>query len=399
MTGRESRGVIRQRPCGVLGCGGEPVVDTTAVEETVAERAYLVLEDGSVFEGEAAGAPVRGHGEVVFNTSMTGYQEILTDPSYAGQIVVMTYPLVGNYAAHVPHVESRRVQVAGFVTRELCDAPSHPLGGQTLREYLATAGVPALTGVDTRALTRRLRTAGVMMGAITADETPQQALARLRDLPRYGDLDLVSTVTTPHPYTWPAQGEERGHIVVLDEGLKFNILRTLNRRGYRTTVLPSTTSAEEVLALKPDGVLLSPGPGDPELLDGIVENTRRLIGRTAIMGICLGHQVLGRAFGARTFKLKFGHRGGNHPVKDLLTGEVHITAQNHGYAVDPDGLRGGAEVSHINLNDYTCEGLTHRSLPIVSIQYHSEASPGPLDNMYLFDRFLAMIAAEKGRPA
>jgi carbamoyl-phosphate synthase small subunit len=367
------------------------------VEATVAERAYLVLEDGAVFDGEAAGAPVRGHGEVVFNTSMTGYQEILTDPSYAGQIVVMTYPLIGNYAAHAPHVESRRVQVAGFVTRELCDVPSHPLGGLTLREYLAQAGVPAITGVDTRALTRRLRTAGVMMGTITTDETPHQALARLRDLPRYGDLDLVSTVATPQPYSWPAQSEERGHIVVLDEGLKFNILRALNQRGYRTTVLPAATPAEEVLALKPDGVLLSPGPGDPELLDHIVENTKRLIGRTALMGICLGHQVLGRAFGARTFKLKFGHRGGNHPVKDLLTGEVHITAQNHGYAVDPDGLRGGAEVSHINLNDYTCEGLTHRSLPIVSIQYHSEASPGPLDNMYLFDRFLALIAAERGR--
>jgi carbamoyl-phosphate synthase small subunit len=363
----------------------------------LAERAILVLEDGTVFEGQPAGALVRAHGEVVFNTSMMGYQEILTDPSYAGQIVVMTYPLIGNYGAFETEVESRQIQVAGFVMREACETPSHPRGGMTLREYLAARGVPAIAGIDTRALTRRLRTSGVMMGTMTLDETPEQALARLRDLPRYDDIDFVRTVTAPAPYVWQPVGEPKGHIVVLDEGLKYNILRCLNERGYRTTSVPCVTSAEEILALKPDGVLFSPGPGDPELLDYLVGTAKGIVGKVPVMGICLGHQVLGRTFGARTFKLKFGHRGGNHPVKDLLTGEVHITSQNHGYAVDPDGLSGGAELSHLNLNDMTCEGLTHRSLPIVSIQYHSEASPGPRDNMYLFDRFLAMIAAEKGR--
>lgn len=363
------------------------------------QAAYLVLEDGSVFEGEALGAPVRGHGEVVFNTSMTGYQEILTDPSYAGQIVCMTFPLIGNYATRAEEVESRVARVSGFVVREACDIPSHPLGGQTLDEYLKQQGVPAIAGVDTRAITRKLRTAGVMMGTISVDEEPERALARLRDLPRYDNIDLVSVVTTDRRYDWQAREEPRGHIVVLDEGLKYNILRSLNQRGYRTTVVPSLTSAEDILALQPDGILLSPGPGDPQLLDQIVENAKRLVGKAPLMGICLGHQVLGRAFGADTFKLKFGHRGGNHPVKDLLTGEVHITAQNHGFALDPDGLSGGAEVSHLNLNDYTCEGLTHRSEPVLTIQYHSEASPGPLDNMYLFDRFLTMIAAAKGGTA
>ena len=376
----------------------------------MARTGYLVLEDGTVFAGDAFGAPVSASGEVVFNTSMCGYQEILTDPSYAGQIVTMTFPLIGNYGTDPIDVESRRVQVNGFIVREVCDEPSHPRGGSTLQHYLESNGIPALAGIDTRALTRPIRTAGVMMGLIAVDEPVEGALARLRDLPRYDDIDFSTRVTTDLAYVWDTRigapvpyreapaptGDEQGQIVVLDTGLKYNILRTLSGKGYRCTVLPCTAGAEDVLALRPDGILLSPGPGDPQFLDALVENVKGLLGETPLMGICLGHQVLGRAFGARTYKLKFGHRGGNHPVKDLLTGEVHITAQNHGYAVDPDGLSGGAELSHLNLNDNTCEGLTHRSLPIVSIQYHSEASPGPLDNMYLFDRFLGLVADGQG---
>lgn len=360
------------------------------------ERAFLVLEDGTIYEGESAGAPMSGHGEVVFNTSMTGYQEILTDPSYAGQLVVMTYPLIGNYGAREAEVESRRVQAAGMIMREEADEPSHPLGGVSLRAYLTVRGIPAIAGIDTRALTRRIRRAGVMTGMIAVGEPAERALERVHELPRYDDIDFVARVSTPAPYEWTRPADPLGEILVLDEGLKYNILRTLSGKGYRVTALPCDTPAEEILARRPDGVLLSPGPGDPQLLDRLVDTTKGIVGHVPVMGICLGHQVLGRAFGADTYKLKFGHRGGNHPVKDLLTGEVHITAQNHGYALDPEGLSGGAEVSHLNLNDYTCEGLTHRSLPVLSIQYHSEASPGPLDNMYLFDRFLAMIAAQKG---
>jgi carbamoyl-phosphate synthase small subunit len=360
----------------------------------VTERARLVLADGTVFEGELAGAPVRGSGEIVFNTSMTGYQEILTDPSYAGQIVVMTFPLIGNYGTTTADIESRRVQAAGFVMRETCDEPSHWLGGATLREYLKKQSVPAITGIDTRALTRRIRSGGVVQGTITTDEPAAAALERLRAQPEYGEIDFVHQVTTDDSYSWGPE-QPRGHIVVVDMGVKYNIMRTLNRKGYRTTAVSCDTNAEEILALAPDGVLFSPGPGDPALLDHLVRTATALLGKQPVMGICLGHQVLARAFGGETFKLKFGHHGGNHPVKDLLTGEVHITSQNHGYAVDADSLKQGVTVSHLNLNDHTCEGLHHPSLPIVSIQYHSEAAPGPRDNMYLFDRWLAMVQSEK----
>ena len=365
----------------------------------VTNLAFLVLEDGSVYRGQAFGAGEKSaHGEVVFNTSMTGYQEMLTDPSYAGQIVVPTYPLIGNYGINEHDFESGKVQVSGFVVREHCLEPSHADSTMTLHEFLASQGVPAISDVDTRAITRRLRTKGVMMGVIAVDESPESALARLRDLPRYGDVDYVRQVSTASAYPWdqpPAGAAVPGSsrkILVSDWGLKYNILRILRSRGCEVTAFPATATAAELLERRPDGVVLSPGPGDPELLDYAVETARGLIGRVPVMGICLGCQVLGLAFGGRTFKLKFGHRGGNHPVRELSSGLVHITAQNHGYAVDADSLPADVEVTHVSLNDGTVEGLRHRSLPVMSIQYHSEASPGPRDNEYLFDRFLGMVA-------
>jgi carbamoyl-phosphate synthase small subunit len=358
-------------------------------------KAHIVLEDGSVFAGRAFGAPAEAHGEVVFTTAMTGYQEALTDPSFAGQILVMTYPLQGNYGVNDFDTESRRVQVRGFVVREDCPLPSHWRSTGTLHDYLAANGIAGVAGVDTRALTRRLRSAGVMMGAITSAE-PERALARLRDLPRYDGTDFVREVSAPKPFEWPAPEKPARHIVVVDLGVKHNIMRILTGLGCRVTAVPCKTSPQDILALKPDGVLLSPGPGDPALLDYAARTASGLIGRVPIFGICLGHQVLARVWGASTFKLKFGHRGANHPVRETATGRVTITAQNHGYAVDPDGLPSNVEVSRVHLNDGTCEGLRHRELPAFTIQYHSEASPGPQDNRYLFDRFLELVEEHQG---
>lgn len=361
---------------------------------------HLALEDGSVFTGESFGAQRDAWGEVVFNTTMTGYQEALTDPSYAGQMVALTYPLVGNYGINRADFESRRIQAAALIVRQHCDLPSHASSDMTLDAFLREYDVPGISGIDTRALTRRLRTRGVMTGLLTA-ASPEAALSRLRDIPRYDNLELASTVATPAGYRWDGSGESAGlptgpapagvrRILVTDVGLKYNILRRLQSRGCEVVAVPGDTPAEVMLAMAPAGILLSPGPGDPERLGAVVDNIRRLLGRAPVMGICLGHQLAARALGARTYKLKFGHRGGNHPVKDLDTGRVHITAQNHGYAVSADNLPAGLEVSQINLNDNTVEGLRHRELPLFTIQYHSEASPGPQDNDYLFDRFLRM---------
>ena len=377
-----------------------------ATRET-ARTAYLVLEDGSIHRGESFGAEIPGHGEVVFNTSMTGYQEVLTDPSYAGQLVTLTYPLVGNYGINPQDFESRQIRVAGLITREHCDRPSHGRSDRTLDEFLRSQDIPGISGVDTRAITRRLREHGVMMGLLTT-ESPEDALALLSQMPRYDDQDLVRTVTAGERYRWSAAGPEasegfpaisagddsaetRHRILVTDVGLKYNILRLLQERGCEVIAVPADTDAADMLAMGPSGILLSPGPGDPQLLDYVVGNVRQILGRVPVMGICLGHQLVARALGADTFKLKFGHRGGNHPVQDLNTGRVYITAQNHGFAVNPDTLPPGLEVSHINLNDGTVEGMRHRDLPLFTIQYHSEASPGPRDSEYIFDQFLDMV--------
>jgi len=369
----------------------------------MAKKAILVLEDGSVYEGDAFGAGTTTYGEVVFDTSMTGYQEMLTDPSFAGQILVPTYPLIGNYGINESDSESKQIQVRGFAVREYCPQPSHWQSTRTLHDFLMAGGIPGISGIDTRALTRHLRLEGAMMGMVTSEMTAEEALKELETLPRYDVTDFVHQVSTEKAYEWqPVNGDAQPllatsrqlatlHISVIDLGLKYNILRVLSQFGCQVTAVPCTASAKEVLALNPDGIVLSPGPSNPALLNEITEMVGNVIGRKPIMGICLGHQLIGKALGAETFKLKFGHRGGNHPVRDLASGRVYITAQNHGYAVDADSLKGGLEVSHINLNDGTVEGLRHRDLPILSIQYHSEASPGPLDNMYLFDRFLEMV--------
>ena len=361
-------------------------------------NSYLVLEDGSVFRGQGFGADVPTVGEVVFNTTMTGYQEVLTDPSYSGQLVTLTYPLIGNYGINEQDFESRRIQVSALIVRQHCDMPSHGSSDQTIHEFLEGQGIPGISGVDTRAITRRLRNRGVMLGAIAGDADTASSL--LAAAPVYDELDHVRNVMTDTGYGWSDieqnPGERPYRVLVTDCGLKYNILRELTRRGCDVRVVPADIPAEDLLSLNPSGVLLSPGPGDPRMLDYVVDNARRILGRVPIMGICLGHQVVARALGAETFKLKFGHRGGNHPVQDLSDGRVYITAQNHGYAVQADSLPAGLEVSHINLNDDTVEGLFHRELPVFTIQYHSEASPGPRDNDYLFDRFLKLMDDFKG---
>lgn len=387
-------------------------------------EAILALEDGRTWRGRGFGAESEVVGEIVFNTSMTGYQEILTDPSYCGQIITMTYPLIGNYGVNEEDPESRRVFAEGFVVRELSRVYSNWRAGQSLDQYLKDAGVPGISEIDTRSLVRHIRERGSMRGCLSTSNIDEQAvIERARNAPAMIGSDLASVVTCKEPYVWtdaqasaygspvllhsPAKGPQAGgsgnaprfHVVAYDFGLKHNSLRNLAALGCRVTVVPANTSAEDVTELKPDGVWLSNGPGDPEPLTGVVANLKKLIGRYPIFGICLGHQLMGLAFGGRTYKLPFGHHGGNQPVKDLTTGRVEITAQNHGFAVDADSLPADCEVTHINLNDNTVEGLRHRSLPVYSVQYHPEAGPGPHDPSYLFDKFVEMIEQNRKHKA
>ncbi len=381
-------------------------------------KAILALEDGRYFEGESFGAAGTRTGEACFNTSMSGYQEVLTDPSYRGQIVAMTYPMIGNYGVNGLDPESSQPHVRGFVIEELCEVPSNWRSTASLDAYLKEWDIPGIQGVDTRALTKHLRTLGAMRSVITTELSVAEAVRAAAESAPMSGSDFVKEVTTPEPYTWdpedldsrawdipsPSQNREGGpegafhplpearhHVVAYDFGIKRNILRGLRQSGFRVTVVPATTSAEAVLARNPDGIFLSNGPGDPAALGHIHEQIRAMIGKKPIFGICLGHQVLGHAYGGRTFKLKFGHRGGNQPVKDLRSGKVAITSQNHGFAIDPASLPSNVEVTHINLNDGTVEGMRHREAPVMSVQYHPEAAPGPNDAKYFFAEFAQMI--------
>ena len=364
-------------------------------------QARLILEDGTVYEGEAFGSTADAIGEVVFNTSLTGYQEIATDPSYRFQIVVMTYPHIGNYGIESIVEQSEEPQVAGFVVRDVIDEPSSAHAQMSLGDYFKRTNISAIAGVDTRALTRKIRNEGAMRGMITSNmsRSVDAIVAELRQSPSMSGLDLVQKVTALRPYPFDEQlAEPHLKVAVYDFGVKRDILRKLTRQGCDVTVYPATTHADEILHRAPDGVLLSNGPGDPEPVTYAQENIRHLIGKVPIFGICLGHQLLGLALGGRTYKLKFGHRGGNHPVKDLRSGRVEITAQNHGFSVDPDSLsENDVEYTHINLNDQTLEGFRHRREPVVAVQYHPEAAPGPHDSFYLFNDFVKMMEEWKGR--
>ena len=377
--------------------------------EAVGRQGILALEDGKSFKGRAAGASTRRGGEVVFNTSLTGYQEVFTDPSYAGQIVCLTYPHIGNVGTNLDDEESTIPHIESLVVREFSSVASNWRSGESAQEYLTRHDIPVLWDVDTRALVRHIRQMGALRGVVSTDGTPESLLVEeARGLPSMAGQELASSVSSKKQYTWDrcsieltappwheAMGEvqsadvtQRYRVIAYDFGIKQNILRLLVDHDCDVVVVPAKTTAEDALALKPDGVFLSNGPGDPEPATYAIETIRAMLGRVPVFGICLGHQLCGLALGGKTFKLRFGHHGSNHPVKNLLTGQVEITAQNHGFCVDPDSLPSSdVEVTHLNLNDQTNEGLRHRSLPLFSVQYHPEASPGPHDSHYLFRQF------------
>ena len=368
-------------------------------------NAKLILENGTIFTGKSFGANHETTGEVVFNTSLTGYQEILTDPSYCGQIVTMTYPLIGNYGVNIDDLESVKPQVAGFIVKEYSAFPSNFRSTGSLGDWLAKYNITGIQGIDTRMLTKMIRSVGAMRGIIsTGDLDDKSLLAKVHKSAHMAGLDLASRVTTDKSYTWnkidttpfalPAinSGGKKWNVAVYDYGVKQNILRRLTSYGCNLTVLPAQTPADDLLKMKPDGIFLSNGPGDPAAVTYAIENIKKLVGKKPIFGICLGHQLLALALGGKTFKLKFGHRGGNHPVKNLRTGGIEITSQNHGFAVDPESLDPKSiEITHTNLNDNTNEGFRHRSFPIFSVQYHPEASPGPHDSDYLFAQFVDVL--------
>jgi carbamoyl-phosphate synthase small subunit len=374
------------------------------------QNAVLALEDGTVFEGLSCGAPVERTGEVVFNTAITGYQEIFTDPSYTGQIVVLTNPQIGNYGANQADSESGGPYIEGLVVREISSVVSNWRSEEKAEDFLAKAGIPVLTDIDTRKLVRLLRDRGALRGVIAVgDRNVQELIQTARNSPTMAGQNLVARVSTATSYEWtegvdpvcssdkvPARGEDNFHVVAYDFGIKRNILRNLVQIGSRVTVVPSTATAEDVLALKPDGVFLSNGPGDPEPLEHQASQVRKLIGKTPIFGICLGQQILGLAFGGKTYKLKFGHHGANHPVINYQTSKVEITSQNHGFCVDPDSLKDSdVAITHLNLNDNTVEGMRHKNHPVFCVQYHPEAAPGPHDSHYLFNDFAAMMKEHK----
>src|SRR5919202_2223540 len=361
--------------------------------------ALLALEDGRTFRGRAWGALGEVCGEMVFNTSMTGYQEVLTDPSYAGQIVCMTYPLIGNYGVNEADSESGRPWVEGFVVREASRTASSWRAEETLDDYLRRWKIPAIDHIDTRALVRHIRDRGAMRACLSSIDLDEKSLIeKARASAPMENRELASVVTTREPYEFPAEGEERFHVVCYDFGVKTNSLRELARMGCRVTVVPANTPAADVMAMKPDGIYLSNGPGDPASMTKVVEEVRR-VAQSGIptFGICFGHQLLGRAFGGTTYKLRFGHRGGNQPVLESARGTVEITSHNHGFAVDARSLPAEVEVTHVNLNDQCVEGMRHKRLPVFSVQYHPEAAPGPHDAEHHFRRFIALMEETRGR--